>query len=187
MPAHEFPAIIFSSLAISSLEVDFFPVILAHIGDVKISRLAIEGHLHGVTHLVSPDFRPGIEVNLRKTFFRDAKEHHLLQGCDHGVVCRNPVATVAAAGIDINTKHLGQEGAEILPRANDIPFPSTISTTDVKVSVRPENQFTPIVVGIRLLDLHHYTDRIEVRSVGIIRRGAWYSTMKESPLNHMSE
>jgi hypothetical protein len=49
------PAVIFSSGACCRLEVDFFPGILTHIGDEKVTCDPVESAAPGIAHAVCPD------------------------------------------------------------------------------------------------------------------------------------
>src|SRR5690554_918005 len=66
----EAPAVILSAHAVGRLEVNFLPVVLAHIGYEEVTGLLIEMEAVRVAQSESPDLGQGRRANLGKVGFR---------------------------------------------------------------------------------------------------------------------
>ena len=150
------PAVIFSSGACCRLEVDFFPGVLTHIGDEKITRLAVEGETPGIAHAVCPDLVQCVRV---------AHEWVIRW---HGVVAIRVAGETIA--VNVHTQDLAQPGLEILSVLLRVAAAAAVAQSDVQVAIRAKGDLPAVVVGKRLRLSQDRVSRIGIADVWILRR-----------------
>src|SRR5437660_1732052 len=112
------------------LDIDFFPCILPHVGDVEIAGLAIEREPPGVAQAIRPHFRRGVPV------------------FDERIGGGNPVRFAALRVIHVDPQQFSQQRGPVLAVIVWISRAAPVPGAYIKVAVRSESQLAAVVVTI---------------------------------------
>src|SRR5690606_35283338 len=144
--------------------VDFLPAILPDIARPQVAGFAIEAEAPRVSEAEGVDLGAAALRHGRTTPRRDRATRRRERAARRvRVVGDDAVRTLALLPIDVDAQHGAQQGLGVLPVAERIGRRSAVAAADVEVAVRAKREVTAVVifVGLRHLEQHHFTPRIE--------------------------
>jgi len=130
------PTVILPAGAVRRLEAHFLPLVLAHIGQVKVAGGAVEAEAPHVAQTPRPDLRRAQPAQGERVVRRDAVR--------------------ALIAIDVNAQNGAKQRPGILGVALRIARRAAIAQRDVQVAVRPEGDHAAVVVGVGLVDAQQF-------------------------------
>src|SRR5690606_24447877 len=122
---HDIPAVVFTPGARPGRIVDLLPVLLADVGDVKITGLPVEGEPPRIAQAVGPDLGPGVPA------------------AHEGVVRRD---RVRLSPVHVDPEHLSQQARKVLSVPPRIARPAAVAGPDVEIAVGAEGHHAAVVV-----------------------------------------
>jgi len=146
---HDIPAVVFTPGARPGRIVDLLPVLLADVGDVKITGLPVEGEPPRIAQAVGPDLGPGVPA------------------AHEGVVRRD---RVRLSPVHVDPEHLSQQARKVLSVPPRIARPAAVAGPDVEIAVGAEGHHAAVVVGRRLGDGQDLRAARRVRRVPVGKR-----------------